>query len=234
MDEKRKIFIKKTIFLISLAAILALLVFVTFVILDFLKELGDAESFRDYVQSFGVTGVLVGFGFQVVQVFLAIIPGEVIEIGLGFAFGSILGTLICYAGLTFASALIFLAVKKLGIKFVELFFSREKIESLSFVKKNINNPDRLRKMTFLLFVIPGTPKDLLTYFLGLTPMQLGEFLCVSLIARIPSVISSTVGGMLIHNGNYLAALILFAVTALLSITGWLGYEKHRKNKQNEQ
>ena len=228
MDEKRKLFIKKTIFLVSLLVLIGLLAFLTFIAVDFLKNMGDAESFKEYVSSFGVAGILVGFGFQVLQVFLAIIPGEVIEIGLGFAFGSILGTIICYGGLAFASALIFIAVKKLGMKFVQLFFSMEKIESMNFVKKNINNPERLRKLTFLLFVIPGTPKDLLTYFMGLTPMPLGEFLSVSLIARIPSVISSTVGGMLIHNGNYIAATILFAVTALLSVAGWLGYEKHKE------
>lgn len=231
MDEKRKLFVKKAIFLVSLAAVLGLLTFLTFIAIDFLKDMGDAESFKEYVRSFGVVGILVGFGFQVLQVFLAIIPGEIIEIGLGFAFGSILGTIICYAGLAFASTLVFIAVKKLGMKFVQLFFSMEKIESMNFVKKNINNPERLRKMTFLLFVIPGTPKDLITYFMGLTPMPLGEFLAVSLIARIPSVISSTVGGMLIHNGNYLVAIILFAVTALLSIAGWLGYEKHKEKKQ---
>ena len=230
MDEKRKLILKKIIFLVSLAAAIGVLVFLSVVVVDFLNDMGDAESFKDYVKSFGAVGILVGFGFQVLQVFVAFIPGEFIEIGLGFAYGSLLGTIICYAGLAFGSALVFVASKKFGLKFIELFFSVEKIDSMNFVNKNIKNPDRLRKIVFLLFVIPGTPKDFITYFIGVTPMKLSEFLAVSLIARIPSVITSTVGGMLIHNKNYVAAIILFAVTALLSITGWFAYENYQKNK----
>lgn len=230
MDEKKKLLLKKIIFLVSLAFAVGLLVFLSLLAIDFIKDMKDAESFMDYIKSFGAAGILVGFAFQVLQVFLAFIPGEFIEIGLGFAYGSFIGTIICYAGLAFGSALVFLASKKFGIKFIELFFSAEKIDSMNFVNRNIKNPDRLRKIVFLLFVIPGTPKDLITYFIGVTPMKLSEFLAVSLIARIPTVLTSTVGGMLIHNKSYLSAAILFAVTAILSITGWFAYENYRKNK----
>ena len=52
-------------------------------------------------------------------------------------------------------------------------------------------------LTFVLMTIPGTPKDLLTYFVGLTDMKLGTFLLISLVGRLPSVLSSTVGGHLL-------------------------------------
>lgn len=234
MDEKTKTRLKKVLSIVSVGIVLLLLIFLSYFFTAKFKEIRNAESFKEYVLSFGAKGVLVGLGFQVLQVLVAFIPGEVIEIGLGYAFGAFLGTVICYAGLAIASTLVFLAVKKFGPKFVELFFSREKINSLKFIQKYINNPERLKKIVFFLFFIPGTPKDLFTYVLGLTPIKLSEFLSISLIARIPSVISSTVGGMLIHNRNYVAAVILFAVTALLSIAGWFGYDKFSRNRHSEQ
>lgn len=231
MDEHRKIVLKKIISVISLAALVCLFVIITRLCIGFFGQMGGAESFRDYVLSFGTKGILVGFGFQVLQVFIALIPGEIIEIGLGYAFGAVLGTAICFAGLAAGSSIVFLLVKKLGTKFLELFFSSDKINSLNFVQKYINNHDKLSKLTFILFIIPGTPKDLFTYFLGLTPFKLSEFLTITMIARIPTVISSTVGGMLMQNKHYIAAIILFAATAVLSVLGWLWYDRHSRKKE---
>lgn len=230
-NQKRKLQIKKAITLFSVIAVFVLLGYAAYMFINRFSEIRSAESFKEYILSFGAKGVLIGFLIQMLQVFVAFIPGEVIEIGLGYAYGAFLGTLICYAGLAAASTLVFLLCKKLGIKFVELFFSKEKIDSLKFVQKNIHNKDRLRKIVFVVFLIPGTPKDLITYFLGVTPLTLSEFLVISLLARIPSVISSTVGGALVHNGNYIAAAVLFVATSLLSITGWLCYDRYTKSNK---
>lgn len=231
-ERRRKI--KKILSLLSLFLVLALLGLITWFFCAEFKEISNAESFKEYVLSFGATGMLVGLGFQLLQVFVAFIPGEVIEIGLGYAFGAIRGTLICYAGILIASALIFLLVKKFGRKIVLLFVSEESLSGMKFVQKIEQNPEKLKKIMFLLFFVPGTPKDLFTYFFGLTPVSIKDFLWISLLARIPSVISSTIGGMLIHNKSYVLAAVLFAVTALLSLAGWLGYEKLSKRSAEKQ
>ena len=98
------------------------------------------------------------------------------------------------------------------------------------MRKNINNPLRLQKIAFILYFVPGTPKDLFTYFFGLTPMRYSEFMTVSLLARIPSVISSTIGGNLIASGKYIAAVVLFLVTGIVSSCGWLWYNSYSGKK----
>lgn len=226
-EWRRKV--KKILSIASVIIVLILLGFLTWFFCAKFKEISNAESFKDYVLSFGAAGVFVGLGFQLLQVFVALIPGEVIEIGLGYAYGAIRGTLICYAGLFIASTLIFLLVKKFGRKIVLLFVSEESLNGMKFVQKVEQNPEKLKKIMFLLFFIPGTPKDLFTYFFGLMPVSLKEFLWISMLARIPSVISSTIGGMLIHDKKYLLAAVLFAVTAIVSLVGWFGYEKISKH-----
>jgi uncharacterized membrane protein YdjX (TVP38/TMEM64 family) len=161
------------------------------------------------------------------QVFVALIPGELLETGAGYAFGPVWGTVICYAGVAMASALVFLLTRRFGVKLVEVFISREKINQLSFLRT-----ERKRNtLVFLLFLIPGTPKDLLTYFVGLTDMKLGSFLLISLIARLPSVLSSTAGGHLLGEGDYVGALWLYGITGAVSIVGLLIYNAIMRKKQ---
>ena len=148
------------------------------------------ETFRDYVKANGVLGPLMMLGVMALQVIVAIIPGEPIELGAGFVFGWLEGALLCLAGSAIASALVYLAVRKWGVKLVELFFPREKILKFSFLQ----NEKKLDLLVFVLFLIPGTPKDMLTYVVGLTPMKLSTFLLLTTVARIPSVVSSAVTG----------------------------------------
>ena len=211
---------------ISLAVVAVIAILATVFIGRWLGSFSD-DSFRDYIRSFGPAGWLVLLGLQFLQVFVALIPGELLETGAGYAFGPVWGTLICYAGVAMASALVFLLTRRFGVKLVEVFISREKINQLSFLRT-----ERKRNtLVFVLFLIPGTPKDLLTYFVGLTDMKLGSFLLISLIARLPSVLSSTAGGHLLGEGNYVGALWLYGITGAVSVAGLLIYNAIMRKKQ---
>ena len=168
-------------------------------------------------------------GLQVLQVFVALIPGELLESAAGYAFGPVGGTLICYLGVAVGSAVIFWLTRRFGVRLVEVFISREKIGELRFLKT-----DRRRNaLVFWLFFLPGTPKDLLTYFVGLTDMRFVTFMGISLVARIPSVLSSTFGGHLLGEGRYLGALLLYGITALVSLGGVLIYNAVIRRRQEK-
>lgn len=184
----------------------------------FLMFRDDPQRFKDFIDSYGWSGRLIALGIQILQVFISLIPGELVEIGIGYTFGAVEGTMLCMVGVAAASTLIFLLVKKWGTRLVELFVDREKIDQLRF----INSEKKLKRTVFLLFFIPGTPKDLLTYFVGLTRIRLHEFLALSLIARIPSVVSSTIGGNMIQTQEYGKAVLLFVITGAVSLIGlWI-------------
>ncbi len=191
-----------------------------------MNDVKTPDDFKLYIDGFGWKGYLVAFGIQVLQVFVAFIPGEVVEIGAGLAFGWFWGLVVCLAGTAAASAAVFLLTKRFGIKLVEMFTDREKIDNMRF----LNSEKKLKRLVFLLFFIPGTPKDLITYFVGLTRMTLSQFLPISLLARIPSVVSSTLAGHYFIEGDYLKGGIVFAATAAVSAVGMLAYNaivKHR-------
>ncbi len=208
---------KKRIFAIISASVVLLLVgFLTyFAGVRFNSVASSGIEFKDYVKSFGNYGFIVAIGIQIVQVIIALIPGEIVEIGIGYAYGWFWGTLMCLIGIAIGSAIIFMLVKKFGVRFVELFVSSDKINEMRF----INSEKKLRRFTFAVYFIPGTPKDLLTFFVGLTRMPLKEFLALTLFARIPSIVSSTLGGSFIGDKHYWGAVVVFVVTALVSFLG---------------
>jgi len=221
---------KKRLTVISVAVIAVLAGLATWFLWNWLASFSD-EGFREYIRSFGAAGWLVLLALQFLQVFIALIPGEILETGAGYAFGPILGTAICYIGVALASALVFWLVRRFGVKLVEVFVDRERINQLRFLRE-----DKKRNfLIFLLFLIPGTPKDLLTYFVGLTDIKFGTFMTISLVARIPSVLSSTVGGDLLGRGNIWGAVWLYGITAAVSFAGLLVYNAIlRRRKQKEQ
>lgn len=183
------------------------------------------QQFRSWVNKHGVMGRFAFVGMVFLQVIFAVIPGELMEVGAGYAFGTIEGLILCLIGIAIGSVVIFLFTKRLGIRMVETFISREKIQSLRFIKDSRN----LNLITFIVFFIPGTPKDLITYFIGLTPMKLGTFLILSSIARIPSIITSTIAGNALEAQSYKTAVIVYVVTGIISIIGIAVYNRISKN-----
>jgi uncharacterized membrane protein YdjX (TVP38/TMEM64 family) len=210
-------------------AIITGLLFVTtaFIIVYWLygKQLwafvSDAERFRAWLRQYGRWGEVLFVGIRAFQTVIKIIPAEPLEIGAGYVFGTWWGLLWCMLGTEIGSAVIIILTKIFGMKMVEVFVPKEKIESLSF----LNNQKKLGVTLFIIYLIPGTPKDVITYLIGLTPMKLWVFLVLTGIARIPSIVTSTMCGEALGVKNWTAAIIIYAVTAVASVIGIYLYKR---------
>lgn len=225
-DTPESIRRRKCVSILSLAAILIVFSLVAYYVgRPLLREFRESpETFREYVEGHGLLGQATMIGIVMLQVVIALIPGEPFELGAGFVFGWLDGTLLCLVGMALASALVYIVVRKFGVKIVSLFFSADKINRFSFLSSH----KKRNLLTFILFLIPGTPKDLLTYLIGLTPMPLHTFLWISTLARIPSVVSSAVTGSLMQSDRTLAAVITYGITLLISTICILWYRKISK------
>lgn len=187
----------------------------------------NTELLQEWLDSLGWTSRLAYSGMVCFQVIVALIPGEPLELAAGYAFGALEGTLICLAGIVLGSIIVFGLVRLFGVRLVRLFFSMEKINSM----KLLNDPKRLFLLTAVLMLLPGTPKDLLTYCAGLTKIPFTTWLLICSIGRIPSVITSTLCGHAVQQGHYLLAAVVFAVTALLCGVGLYLFAKMKNRHQ---
>ncbi len=179
----------------------------------------EPERFQQWVDSQGLLAPVLFMGMVILQVVVAVIPGEPLEIAAGYAFGALEGTVLCVLGTLIGGVLVFLLVRRFGAQAVEVFFDLEKFRSLRFLQDR----RRLTFWVFLVFFLPGTPKDVLCYFVGLTDMRLRTWILVSAVARIPSIITSTVGGSALGMGEYAFAAIAFLAALAISGLGLLAY-----------
>lgn len=211
---------RKIITTVSLIVLLALTVILTVVFWNFFSK-SNEDSFQEYIEQFGVAAPLVFLAAQMLQVFLPLLPGELMEISAGYLFGAVEGTLLCLIGIFLASAAVFWLVRRFGRSILDLYFDVDKV----YETKLFSSETRIKRLLFFLFFLPGTPKDLLTFFAPLARITLPEFLWITMIARIPSVVSSTVGGHFLMEKDYFTAAVVFVVTGLVSLIGIVIYNK---------
>ena len=191
--EKRH-FTEKEKKLIGWAAIVIFVVFTAavcwFVGRPMGKFVSEPEKFRLWVESHGLWSQAAYVGMVFLQVVVAVIPGEPLEIAGGYAFGAWWGTVLCLVGAVLGSVAVFALVRRWGRPLAEVFFPKDKLDKLQFLH---SSPKRT-VLFWLIFTVPGTPKDLLCYFAGLTDMKWSSWLLIAAVGRLPSIVTSTVGG----------------------------------------
>lgn len=189
--------------------------------------LNNPETLKNQLDQFGNWGKLILALIMALQVVFVFLPGEIIEVASGFCYGTFEGMAICLLGAIIGTVIIYWFVEKYGIKFVNKFFNQEKLNEISFLKKKKN----IELILFIIFFIPGTPKDILTYFAPFTRIKLSTFLLITTVARIPSVITSTIGGDALFNQNYYFTIAVFVITGIISIIGLFTYKYYINRQQ---
>ncbi len=209
---------KTTIFKIILAIIaLAICIAVIIYLFPIVKNLSTQEGqleFKEKIDNLGFLGLLMLFGIQFAQIFLIVIPGEPIEILAGMCYGGIGGTIFITVSVAILTTFILFMVRRLGRKFVYEFCSKEQIEKIEN-SKLMKNTEKIEFIMLILFLIPGTPKDLLVYIGGLLPIKPLRFILISTFARLPSVISSTFAGENIASGDWSFSIIIYVATFII-------------------
>ncbi len=194
-----------------------------------LRFVSEPEQFRLWVDSHGIWGPILYVAFVFLQVVVALIPGEVFEIVGGYAFGTWMGTFLCLLGSTLGSVSVFALVRRYGVKLVQVFFSLDKLKALHFLKKS---PKRIF-LFWIIFMIPGTPKDLLCYYAGLTDMKWKTFILIASLGRIPAMITSTVGGDALGLQNYVFAIVILVIAVAISGIGLFIYNRICDKEEKE-
>lgn len=219
----------------KIVLILSIVIFLSFCVaaglyigVPMIRLANHPELFRSWVDSHGFLGRLAFVAMVTIQVLVAFIPGEPVELLAGYAFGAVEGSILALLGIELGSWMVFALVRRFGVEIVEVFFHKDKLREIGFLK----NPQKARILAFILMSIPGTPKDFLSYFAGLTPLRVWEWLGIVAIARLPSLLTSTITGAAAGEKKYLLSAVMLGITLLMSFFGVLYY--HRiKARENQ-
>ena len=233
MKRNNKVKVFKIFLLITIIGLITGMIIYIFPVIKGLSTIEGQVAFRDKVQNTGIYGVLSLFGLQVAQIFLVIIPGEPIEILAGMCYGTVGGAIFIMISAFIISATIFLLVKKFGRKFVYNFCEEKEVGKL-IKNKLFKNPKKVELVMFIMFFVPGLPKDILVYIAGLLPIKASRFLVISSLARFPSVISSTLAGANLIMGNWKFGVILYLGIFIAVVIAMYFINKFDKNKTTEE
>jgi uncharacterized membrane protein YdjX (TVP38/TMEM64 family) len=186
------------------------------------------EKFNRFIQDQGALGRMAFLGFQVLQGFLPI-PLELTAAAGGYAFGRLQGALLTLCSSAISTTLIFYFTKAFGHRLIDLFFTRKQQRGARFLRNS-----KLRDtLTWIVFLIPGTPKRVFVFSAGLVPGSFKKFLAVSTLARAPSLVACSFGGYALFSGNYTQAAIIFAILGICSIAGIAAYKRITKKRRHK-
>ena len=205
--------------LIKLVGLVVFIVLITAIVvaiwptLSIVFEPGGVETLIELITSQGPLGVLILLGMQLLQIIVAFNPGEVVQIAAGMMYGPLWGSVVILVGCVLSSMVVYELVHKLGAPFVRSMVGEKQL--LKFRQFELSG--KFGVTVFILFLIPGFPKDVLTYIVPLSDMNLRTFLLLSTISRTPGVIISTYAAAGLADGNIVTSVILFVVAALIAI-----------------
>ncbi|MGN0515607.1 TVP38/TMEM64 family protein [Eubacterium sp.] len=186
--------------------------------------ISDKEMFKAWIASFGIYDEVIFVAVRAIQTVVKIVPAEPLEIGAGYIWGTYKGFALCMLGTEIGSAVILILTYLFGTRLLNLMFDLEQINKWSF----INNSKKKYLLLTVIYLIPGTPKDFITYFVGVTDTKILPFLLVTGIARIPSVISSTWCGQLLDTSSIKIFVLAFSlITAVSMIAGYFAQKRFK-------
>ena len=224
MDREQKTARRRRIVRIaSLAIFLGLIAFVTVLVYPYIKDMKSASGREKIIEMFDsfdtFTSVIVFILVQAVQVIIAIIPP--IQIVGGMMFGWLFGAIFSFTGIMLGTFIIFILVRFLGRPLVEAFVDSKHFEKFKFLQ----DEEKLIRILIILYIIPGVPKDVISYIVPLTKVDKRDFFLYVMPFRIPAVLMSTVFGHSLITGSYVLAFVLVGVFILIAILGFIFRDK---------
>ncbi|MGI6722122.1 MAG: TVP38/TMEM64 family protein [Anaerovoracaceae bacterium] len=188
---------------------------------DFIAKMSSLHAVQQFFKKYETQSVLIYLGAQILQIVICFIPGQVLQITAGLAYGFWVGFLWCMVGCAMGTVITFYLAKFLGRDAMHLFFGKEKVQKY----EAMFNSKRAFVVVLLVYLIPGIPKDLCCYLAGLSEIKLKPFLILSLIGRTPAMMASLLIGMQLGVGRWQVTVAILAGGAVLLILGLIFRKK---------
>ncbi len=205
---------------ISLLIALIVLCIFFFIHFDLYNFFKDRERITGFINSFGPLSVVIFIGLQILQVTVAPIPGEISGFIGGYLYGPVLGTLYSIIGLSLGSLIAFFLARWLGQPFVEKVASPATIQKYDYFIEHKGLP-----VIFILFFIPGFPKDILSYIIGLSRLKASTFILLCATGRLTGTIMLSLSGSYARSNHTGAMATVIAIGVAITIIGYWQHER---------
>jgi uncharacterized membrane protein YdjX (TVP38/TMEM64 family) len=188
---------------------------------QYFHELRNPKKIKSIILAYGQYSVLAFLVMQIIQVVAFFIPGEIMQIAGGYIYGAFLGGFLTLLGITLGSAIVYAISRQYGKPLIRRIISEKQLKFFDKLLKL----GSVNYIVFLLYLIPGIPKDVLAYICGISDISFKNFMIYSTIGRIPGIFISTFFGERMYTGH---KGILIAIAVIMSLLFILGVFKGEK------
>lgn len=217
-NDKIRAFLK---FAVLIILIIGVPVYLYFFQRDLISQFSDIDSVRKIINDNSAASVPLYILFQILQIVICVIPGQWLQFAAGIAWGFWRGYLISLLGAFLGSTITYYLARYLGADALQILFGKDKIDHYT---AKLNSKAGLA-VVFLIYLVPGLPKDLCNYAAGISKVKLSSFLLVSLVGRSPGMIASILIGKQLSAGSYHIAVIIGIIACALFLLGIIFREK---------
>ncbi len=178
--------------------------------LDWLRGFRDIDKIVEFLNSYKSESALIYIAFQIVQIVISVIPGQVFQVAAGYLFGFWRALLYAMTGAVLGTGLSFMLARLLGRDFLHIFFGEKK---MSYYIQRLNSK-RAYTLIFFLYLIPGIPKDMLSYAAGASEMRFKPFILLASVGRLPGMVGCLLIGTMAESGEYAGVGILLGLAVI--------------------
>ena len=210
-ESKRRVIISIIKITLLLVIVIGFPLYLWFFRGEWIKSFENIDDVVAFLEKYETQSIFVYIGLQIVQIVISIIPGQVFQMAAGYIYGFWPALLFAMAGALAGTAISFMLAKVLGRDFLHIFFCEEK---MSYYIERLNSK-KMYTIVFFLYLIPGIPKDMVSYAAGVSEIKFKPFIIISALGRLPGMIGCLLMGDMMMEENYAGAIVIgfFAVVA---------------------
>lgn len=202
--QKRRVIISVLKILLLILIVVGIPLYLYFFHLDFLKSFKNVDTIVALLNQHKSKSIMIYISFQILQVVISVIPGQVVQMAAGYLFGFWQALIFALSGAVIGTSISFWLAKLLGRDFLHIFFGEEK---MNYYIERLNSK-RAYTLVFFLYLIPGLPKDMISYAAGASEMRFKAFITLSTVGRLPGMIGCLLMGTMAETENYVGVVIL--------------------------
>ena len=210
-ENKSRVIISTVKILLLILIVVGIPIYIWFFHGDWIKSIENIDDVVAFLEKYETESIFVYIGLQIVQIVISVMPGQVFQMAAGYIYGFWPALLFAMTGAVAGTAISFMLAKVLGRDFLHIFFGEEK---MSYYIERLNSK-KMYAIVFFLYLIPGIPKDMVSYAAGVSEIRFKPFLIISALGRLPGMIGCLLMGNMVMEEKYTGAVIIgvFAVIA---------------------
>lgn len=212
-EKKTKVILSMLKLLLLLIIVVGIPLYVFFYQREFLERFKSFDDIIAFLQTYKTESIFVYIGVQIMQIVISIIPGQAFQFAAGYLYTFFPGLFFSIIGSILGTLISFYLAKLLGKDAMHLLFGEERMRY--FIQRL--NSKKAYTIVFFIYLIPGFPKDLLSYAAGVSEMKFRPFLIFSLVGRIPGMAGSLLIGSLFFKEHYISMAIIGILAVLIFI-----------------